>query len=203
MGVSRRRFDPEFRGGAVRIVKETGKPVSHVARDLGVNEYTLHNWMQMDRQVGGNGGGSGRLTESEQEELAWLRREKDTTSARRLASGFNRAGGWSTRSSFSERRGGGEGGYVVSGIQRDLARNPGRAAWGRSPTAAGHRAGRRTPAAPYGPKALTRAAAPPHRCSPTIATAWPATRGGKINSGKINSGQSLRRSEAFRRRCRS
>ncbi|WP_084259786.1 transposase [Microtetraspora malaysiensis] len=37
---TRRRFDPEFRAGAVRIVKETGKPVSHVARNLGVNEYT-------------------------------------------------------------------------------------------------------------------------------------------------------------------
>ncbi|MDP9848656.1 hypothetical protein [Streptosporangium lutulentum] len=36
--------------------------------------------MQMDRhaggQVGGNGGGSGKLKESEQEELARLRREK-------------------------------------------------------------------------------------------------------------------------------
>lgn len=30
--VTRRRFDPEFRAGAVRIVKETGKPVAHVAR---------------------------------------------------------------------------------------------------------------------------------------------------------------------------
>src|SRR5690606_35055903 len=33
----------EFRAGAVRIVRETGKPVAHVARDLGINEYTLHN----------------------------------------------------------------------------------------------------------------------------------------------------------------
>ncbi|MFF4779340.1 transposase [Microtetraspora fusca] len=79
-GTTRRRFDPEFRAGAVRIVKETGKPVSHVARDLGINEYTLHNWVQMDRhangQAGGNSGGGGTLKESESEELARLRREK-------------------------------------------------------------------------------------------------------------------------------
>ncbi|MEV0352011.1 transposase [Nonomuraea sp. NPDC050680] len=34
MASKRRRFDPEFRAGAVRIVKETGKSV---ARDLGIN----------------------------------------------------------------------------------------------------------------------------------------------------------------------
>jgi transposase len=65
----------------VRIVKETGKPVAQIARDLGINEYTLYNWVQMDRhatgQAGrdGNGGGK-KLKESEQEELARLRREK-------------------------------------------------------------------------------------------------------------------------------
>ncbi|MEV4751714.1 transposase [Streptosporangium amethystogenes subsp. fukuiense] len=32
-GTTRRHFDPEFRAGAVRIVREAGKPVSHVARD--------------------------------------------------------------------------------------------------------------------------------------------------------------------------
>ncbi|MEV4021202.1 transposase [Nonomuraea angiospora] len=82
-GVTRRRFDPEFRAGAVRIVKETGKPVAQVARDLGISPYTLHNWVQMDRLAehyngdgDGDGDGSGTLEETEQEELARLRREK-------------------------------------------------------------------------------------------------------------------------------
>jgi transposase len=78
--VTRRRFDPEFRAGALRIVKETGKPVAQVARDLGISPFTLHNWVQMDRlaeQYNGDGSnGSGTLEKSEREELARLRREK-------------------------------------------------------------------------------------------------------------------------------
>ncbi|MFC4118225.1 transposase [Nonomuraea zeae] len=63
----------------MRIVKETGKPVAQVARDLGISSYTLHHWVQMDRlaeQYNGDGDGSGTLKESEREELARLRREK-------------------------------------------------------------------------------------------------------------------------------
>ena len=73
MGDKRRRFDPEFREGAVRIVKETGKPVAQVARDLGISPYTLHNWVKLDR---GREGESGSLGESERAELARLRAQK-------------------------------------------------------------------------------------------------------------------------------
>jgi transposase len=73
MAESRRKFDQDFKEGAVRIVRETGKPVAQVARDLGVNEGTLGNWVMLDRRRRGEGNGA--LGEDERAELARLRRE--------------------------------------------------------------------------------------------------------------------------------
>lgn len=73
MPETRRRYDPEFRAGAVRMVRETKKPIAHVARKLGVNEGTLGNWVAKDRQVRGEDGSA--LAESERAELMRLRKE--------------------------------------------------------------------------------------------------------------------------------
>lgn len=71
MAETRRRFDPEFRAGAARIVRETGKPIAQVAKDLGINEGTLGNWVS----EAGRRGDGGALSESEREKLARLRRK--------------------------------------------------------------------------------------------------------------------------------
>lgn len=41
---TRQKFDNDFKQGAFRIVRETGKPIAQVARELGINEGTLGNW---------------------------------------------------------------------------------------------------------------------------------------------------------------
>ncbi len=68
-----RKFDHDFQQGAVRLVLETGKPIAQVARELGVNEGTLGNWVAKARAQRRDG--NGPLSESERAELARLRKE--------------------------------------------------------------------------------------------------------------------------------
>jgi len=72
MSEKRKKYDREFREGAVRIVEETGKPIAQVARDLGVNEGTLGNWVTRARETRE---GRGELTRDDLEELKRLRGE--------------------------------------------------------------------------------------------------------------------------------
>ena len=68
----RRRYDPEFKSGAVRIVLETGKPIAQVARDLGLHAGTLGNWLKKERLDRAD---YGQLDEDSLAELIRLRKE--------------------------------------------------------------------------------------------------------------------------------
>jgi transposase len=68
----RRKYDPEFREGAVRIVRETGKSIAQVAADLGIHAGTLGNWVKKDRIERGEAEG---LTPDERAELIAARKE--------------------------------------------------------------------------------------------------------------------------------
>jgi transposase len=72
MSEKRAKYDLQFREGAVRIVNETGRPIAQVARELGVNEGTLGNWVARDREKRQNTDG---LSTGDVEELKRLRAE--------------------------------------------------------------------------------------------------------------------------------
>ena len=48
-----RKFDEDFKAGAVQLVEQTRKPIAQVARELGINEGTLGNWVAKARQADG------------------------------------------------------------------------------------------------------------------------------------------------------
>ena len=72
MSQKRTKYDRQFREGAVRIVEETRKPIAQIARDLGVNEGTLGNWVNRARETREGRDG---LSTDDFEELKRLRAE--------------------------------------------------------------------------------------------------------------------------------
>ena len=50
MPEQRRKFSPQFKSEAVQMVLETGKPTAEVARDLGIHDGTLGNWVNAWRR---------------------------------------------------------------------------------------------------------------------------------------------------------
>lgn len=72
----RRKYTPEQRADAVRLVGEVGN-LSKVARDLDLTEGTLRSWVKQ-AEVDAGRGAEGALTSEEREELRRLRRENRT-----------------------------------------------------------------------------------------------------------------------------
>ncbi|UKY54727.1 transposase [Streptomyces inhibens] len=75
MAEKRRKFEPEFREGAVRIVTETGKSIGEVAMDLGINETTLATWVSRARRAGSTSAGGSDELERLRRENAQLKRD--------------------------------------------------------------------------------------------------------------------------------
>jgi transposase len=77
----RRQFTPEFKRDAVELVHTTGRPIAEIARELGIYDSTLGNWVKQDRidrgeQDGLSSDERARLRELERDN-AKLRMERD------------------------------------------------------------------------------------------------------------------------------
>jgi transposase len=69
---TRRQFTPEFKRDAVELVRTSGRPIAEIARDLGIYDSTLGNWVRQDRIDRGEQDG---LSSDEQAQLRALERE--------------------------------------------------------------------------------------------------------------------------------
>jgi transposase len=69
----RSKYPSELRERAVRLARGSDRPISTVARDLGVHRETLRTWVRQDEADDGTR--NDRLSSAEREELTALRRE--------------------------------------------------------------------------------------------------------------------------------
>jgi len=76
MSSNNNRYDDEFKASAVKMVVEKGRPVSAVAKDLGVSEPALRRWVKASTEP--EDATSKRLAELEAENKR-LKKELDDT----------------------------------------------------------------------------------------------------------------------------
>jgi transposase len=69
---NRRRFTEEFKRDAVELVRSTGRPIAEIARELGIYDSTLGNWIRQDHIDRGEREG---LTSDERARLRQLEAE--------------------------------------------------------------------------------------------------------------------------------
>ena len=73
---TRRQFTDAFKSEAVRLTRESGRPVTQVARDLGISDHVLYRWRIEQRHVESHGR-TRQAVRTEQEELTRLKRENE------------------------------------------------------------------------------------------------------------------------------
>ncbi len=74
MSKKRRQFSKEFKNDAVKLVKDSGQSISQVARNIGVGEMSLRNWIKQ-ADIDNGKGPEGACTTSEKAEIARLKKE--------------------------------------------------------------------------------------------------------------------------------
>ncbi|WP_405653654.1 transposase [Streptomyces sp. NBC_00019] len=68
-----RKYPDELRERAIREVRATGRPVAHVAKDLGIHPEALRGWVRQAEADSDDR--DDRLTTAERDELKQLRKE--------------------------------------------------------------------------------------------------------------------------------
>ena len=79
MGKQQKVYTREFKIEAVQLVKSSGKPMSQIARDLGISDSALYQWCKQLADQGEQAfPGSGHQA-AQEEELRRLKRELEVT----------------------------------------------------------------------------------------------------------------------------
>src|ERR1700694_3262477 len=79
MPKQQKTYTKEFKLEAVQLVKSSGKPMSQIARELGISDSALYHWSKQLAEQGEQAfPGSGHQT-TQEEELRRLRRELEIT----------------------------------------------------------------------------------------------------------------------------
>lgn len=100
-GRTRRRFTEEFKADAVALVLDGGRPVAHVADDLGIGESSLGYWVRQARVDRGEKPGLATGERSELVRLRWSLPQRSGSGSLRTAAmltstlGATRSGGQS------------------------------------------------------------------------------------------------------------
>ncbi len=75
--ITRRQFTDAFKSEAVRLTRESGRPVAPVARELGISDNVLYRW-RTEQQLVESPCRTRQTVRAEQDELTRLKRENET-----------------------------------------------------------------------------------------------------------------------------
>lgn len=75
---NRRKFSDEFKADAVALVEESGGQIAKVAKELGIYDSSLGNWVRLARELA-----DGEPTPEERSEIRELKRELERVTRER------------------------------------------------------------------------------------------------------------------------